>query len=300
MSIALGETRLKLLLIGANGQLGYTLRSALQPLGEIQPLTRQDVDLQDQNKLREIVLALQPDGVINASAYTAVDQAEKEPELAWAINAHAPQTLAEVTKTLGIPFFHVSTDYVFDGRKNTPYLETDTPHPLGVYGQSKLAGEQAIQSVGGDYGIVRTAWVYGVAGKGNFMKTMLRLGQSRDSLGVVMDQVGCPTSTVDLAQAIADLYRVQARGIYHFTNSGVCSWYDFAVAIFEEAEVLGIPLTVKEVKPITTADYPLPAQRPAYSVLSTQKFAQTVGYIPPHWRKSLRIVLSSLSNQSVG
>ena len=288
---------MKLLLIGADGQLGQVLQTACQSLGEIQTLTRQQVDLQDLEQLHTTVLALRPDGVINAAAYTAVDQAEKEPGLAWAINAQAPQTLAEVTHQLGIPFFHVSTDYVFDGQKNTPYLETDTPHPLGVYGQSKLAGEQAIQAVGGDYCILRTAWVYGVTGKGNFMKTMLRLGQSRESIGVVMDQVGCPTSTLDLAQAIADLYRVQAWGIYHFTNSGVCSWYDFAVAIFEEAAGLGIPLTLKEVKPITTADYPTPAQRPAYSVLATQKFTQTVGYIPSHWRKALRVVLNHLGDR---
>ncbi|MFM7189796.1 MAG: SDR family oxidoreductase, partial [Microcystaceae cyanobacterium] len=142
---------MKLLLIGADGQLGQVLQTACQSLGEIQTLTRQQVDLQDLEQLHTTVLALRPDGVINAAAYTAVDQAEKEPGLAWAINAQAPQTLAEVTHQLGIPFFHVSTDYVFDGQKNTPYLETDTPHPLGVYGQSKLAGEQAIQAVGGDY-----------------------------------------------------------------------------------------------------------------------------------------------------
>lgn len=289
----------KLLLIGADGQVGQELRHALASLGTVIPLTRQQLDLSQGEMLRQRIRALQPQAIINAAAYTAVDQAEKEPNLAQQINGIAPPIMAEIAQELGAWFLHISTDYVFDGRKNTPYLETDPPQPLSIYGKSKLAGEIGIQRLGGKNLILRTAWVYGIYGKGNFVKTMLRLGQTREEVRVVADQIGSPTSALDIATAIANLYQVQATGIYHFTNSGVASWFDFAVAIFEEAKAIGIPLQIKQVIPITTADYPTPATRPAYSVLSGQKISQTLGYYPPHWRHSLRNMLKSGQAQGI-
>jgi dTDP-4-dehydrorhamnose reductase len=289
----------KLLLIGADGQVGQELRHALASLGTVIPLTRQQLDLSQGEMLRQRIRALQPQAIINAAAYTAVDQAEKEPNLAQEINGIAPPIMAEIAQELGAWFLHISTDYVFDGTKNTPYLETDPPQPLSIYGKSKLAGEIGIQRLGGKNLILRTAWVYGIYGKGNFVKTMLRLGQTREEIRVVADQIGSPTSALDIATAIDNLYQVQATGIYHFTNSGVASWFDFAVAIFEEAKAIGIPLQIKQVIPITTADYPTPATRPAYSVLSGQKISQTLGYYPPHWRHSLRNMLKSGQAQGI-
>jgi dTDP-4-dehydrorhamnose reductase len=289
----------KLLLIGADGQVGQELRHALASLGTVIPLTRQQLDLSQGEMLRQRIRALQPQAIINAAAYTAVDQAEKKPNLAQQINGIAPPIMAEIAQELGAWFLHISTDYVFDGTKNTPYLETDPPQPLSIYGKSKLAGEIGIQRLGGKNLILRTAWVYGIYGKGNFVKTMLRLGQTREEVRVVADQIGSPTSALDIATAIANLYQVQATGIYHFTNSGVASWFDFAVAIFEEAKAIGIPLQIKQVIPITTADYPTPATRPTYSVLSGQKISQTLGYYPPHWRHSLRNMLKSGQAQGI-
>jgi dTDP-4-dehydrorhamnose reductase len=192
---------------------------------------------------------------------------------------------------------HISTDYVFDGSQSQPYRETDPTQPLGAYGLSKQKGEAAVQAACPNHMIVRTAWVYGVQGKGNFVKTMLRLGKEREELRVVADQIGSPTWAKDLAGAIAQYatkLTPETAGIYHYTNSGVCSWYDFAVAIFEEARLLGFPLKIERVVPITTADYPTPARRPAFSVLSLQKTNALLGTIPPHWRDSLRAMLKEL------
>ncbi|HEY9838738.1 MAG TPA: dTDP-4-dehydrorhamnose reductase, partial [Vampirovibrionales bacterium] len=223
---------------------------------------------------------------------TAVDKAESEPELAMTINGTGVGILAEECHQLGARLIHVSTDYVFDGTQSHPYQETDTTHALGHYGASKLAGEEAIRQVGGDAIILRTAWVYGTGGSGNFVKTMLRLGSQREELGVVTDQVGSPTWTGDLAGAIASMIQLAIpSGTYHYTNSGVASWYDFAIAIFEEAQALNFPLQIQRVKPISTAEYPTPARRPAYSVLSLAKIAATLGTYPPHWRQGLRQML---------
>jgi dTDP-4-dehydrorhamnose reductase len=227
-----------------------------------------------------------------------VDKAETETERANAINGTAPTIMAEAAQQLGAALIHVSTDYIFDGKKNTPYTEDDTPDPINAYGQSKLWGEEGVLKHCDRAMILRTAWVYGAQGKGNFVKTMLRLGAEREELRVVVDQVGTPTWTGDLASAIAQLAQSlksdTLAGIYHFTNSGVTSWYDFAVAIFEEAQQIGFPLQVKQVVPITTAEYPTPAARPAYSVLSTQKISAALGNHPPHWRVSLRQMLQQL------
>jgi dTDP-4-dehydrorhamnose reductase len=206
--------------------------------------------------------------------------------------------MAKSAEKIKAKFLHISTDYVFDGRKNTPYLETDLTNPLGVYGQSKLRGEEEIKTVNSQAIILRTAWVYGSYGKSNFVKTMLRLGKEREELKVVVDQVGSPTWAKDIATAITHLLINvdNPPGIYNFTNSGVASWFDLTKAIFEEAKISGIPLKIQRVIPITTAEYPTPAVRPAYSVLSGQKISQQLDYIPPYWRDSLKAMLNQLFN----
>jgi dTDP-4-dehydrorhamnose reductase len=288
----------RILLTGADGQLGQELQQTLVSLGEVIALTRQELDLSQGEQIRQLVQQIQPTIIVNSAAYTAVDKAESEVDLAQAVNGTAPTIMAEEAEKIGALLLQVSTDYVFDGQKNTPYLETDPTHPLSSYGKSKLAGEMGIQQVTDNYLILRTAWVYGVYGKGNFVKTMLRLGQDREELRVVADQVGSPSWAKDIADAIAQLLQSEATGIYHFTNSGVVSWYDFAIAIFEEARVLGFPLKVQRVIPITTADYPTPAVRPAYSVLSGKKITETLGNYPPYWRDSLRKMLKQLQATS--
>ena len=284
----------RILLTGADGQLGQELQQTLMPLGEVIALTRQELDLSQGEHIRQLVQQIQPAIIVNSAAYTAVDKAESEVDLAQAVNGKAPTIMAEEAEKIGALLLQVSTDYVFDGQKNTPYLETDPTHPLSSYGKSKLAGEVGIQQVTDNYLILRTAWVSGVYGKGHFVKTMLRLGQDREELRVVADQVGSPSWAKDIAEAIAQLLQSETTGIYHFTNSGVVSWYDFAIAIFEEARALGFALKVQRVIPITTADYPTPAVRPAYSVLSGKKITDTLGDYPPYWRDSLRKMLTQL------
>ncbi len=303
---------MRILLIGQDGQVGQELLKTLAPIGERVGVGRSQLDLTQPDQIQQVITEVAPHLIVNAAAYTAVDKAEAEPEVAHAINAAATRKIAELAQQAGAPLIHISTDYVFDGGKNTPYTETDATHPLSVYGQSKLAGEAAIQQVAEQssdfrYAILRTAWVYGVCGKGNFVKTMLRLGAERPEVRVVADQVGTPTWAAEIARAIAtlatqwidptpngDVNSSDLSGIYHFTNSGVTSWYDFAVAIFEEAEALGIPLKLKQVMPITTAEYPTPAQRPAYSVLANQKIQQVLKVPAPQWRQSLRQMLTEL------
>jgi dTDP-4-dehydrorhamnose reductase len=288
----------RILLIGANGQLGRELARTLTPLGEVIGADRQTIDLSDAAGMQQTILAVKPDLIVNAAAYTAVDRAETESELAYLINATAPTILAETACQLNADLIHVSTDYVFDGRKNTPYLEEDPTNPIGVYGKSKLAGEQGIEQRCDRYLILRTAWVYGTYGKINFVKTMLRLGAQREEVRVVVDQIGSPTWAEDIASAIARLVGNSApTGVYHFTNSGVASWYDFASAIFAEAERLGFPLKVQRLVPIATSEYPTPAQRPAYSVLSTKKISAVLDTYPQHWRSGLQQMLAQLFSQ---
>ncbi|MDJ0540949.1 MAG: dTDP-4-dehydrorhamnose reductase [Microcystis sp. M53603_WE2] len=288
----------KVLLIGAKGQVGQELQVTLPFLGEVISIGREELDLTNSEKIGQLIREIHPDYLVNAAAYTAVDKAETEPELAYAINATAPKIMAESAEKIQAKFLHISTDYVFDGRKNTPYLETDLTNPLGVYGQSKLRGEEEIKTVNSQAIILRTAWVYGSYGKSNFVKTMLRLGKEREELKVVVDQVGSPTWSKDIATAITQLLINvdNPAGIYNFTNSGVASWFDLTKAIFEEAKISGIPLKIQRVIPITTAEYPTPAVRPAYSVLSGQKISQQLGYIPPYWRDSLKAMLTQLFN----
>jgi len=286
---------MKILLAGGSGQLAQELQPILLSVGEVISVDRTRLDLSQPESIRQAMADIQPDLVVNAGAYTAVDKAESEPELARAVNGIAPGILAEECEKLGASLIHFSTDYVFDGSKSSAYLETDSTNPLGIYGESKLAGEEAIRKAGNRHIIIRTAWVYGNCGKGNFVKTMLRLGKEREEIRVVADQIGSPTWTGDLAAATAQIMPaigLEDFGTYHYTNSGVCSWYDFAIAIFEEAEKLGFPLKVQRVIPITTVEYPTPAKRPAFSVLSTVKISALLGTYPPHWRQGLRQMLA--------
>lgn len=301
-----------ILLIGSQGQVGRELRSRLSAYGHVTALARPEIDLSEPESLRgpmeRALTAQAPRLVINAAAYTAVDRAEQEPALSDAINHQAPRVMAETCAQLGARFIHISTDYVFDGQATRPYSEADPPNPVGTYGKTKLAGEQAIQAVAAQhtdfaYAIVRTAWVYGVGGKGNFVKTMLRLGATQPEVRVVADQVGSPTWAADLAQALSRLgHQLTSTGlgsgIYHYTNNGVISWYDFAVAIFEEAQALGYPLKLQSVVPIRTVDYPTLAQRPSYSVLDCGKISASLGACPPDWRPSLRLMLQELYTQT--
>jgi dTDP-4-dehydrorhamnose reductase len=294
-----------ILLIGNAGQVGWELQQTLSPLGKVTGVARDRLDLSQPDRLRDWVKETQPALIVNAAAYTAVDKAETDVDTATAVNVTAPAVLAELAQQIGAELIHISTDYVFDGQHYLPYLESDRTAPLGIYGKTKLAGEQAITAIAQQhpdwhYGILRTAWVYGTHGKGNFVKTMLRLGAEREELRVVCDQIGTPTWAVEIAKAIATLSKQMLSespmdsGIYHFTNSGVASWYDFAIAIFEEARALGFPLKVRRVIPITTPEYPTPAQRPAFSVLSCQKITPLLGAAPPQWRQSLREMLQEL------
>ena len=287
----------RILLIGSQGQVGSELIQPLAALGELINPNRQDLDLSDSASVSQVIEHIHPDVIVNAAAYTAVDKAETEKELAFAINAIAPKIMAESAAKLGARLLHISTDYVFDGKKNTPYTEDDPTNPLGSYGQSKLAGETHIRQSCDRHIILRTAWVYGVYGKGNFVKTMLGLGKERKTISVVYDQIGSPTWAKDIADAILLLLKTDNIGTYHFTNSGLASWFDFAVAIFEEARSMGFSLTVEEVLPIPTAAYPTPAQRPAYSVLANQKITDLLGQVCPYWRNSLREMLQQLLQQ---
>ncbi len=289
----------KILVTGITGQVGQELQHSLKGCGELFCLARQQMDLADENSIRNTIRAIQPTLIVNPAAYTAVDKAETEIELATAINGSAPRIIAEEAEKLNATVIHISTDYVFDGTKNTPYLPEDTTNPIGAYGKTKLMGEIGVRDNCTRHLILRTAWVYGARGHGNFVKTMLQLGANREELRVVADQIGSPTHSKDIAATIASLIEKIDRqdfpwGTYHFTNSGVASWYDFAVAIFIEAKQLGFPLQVRQVIPITTTDYPTPAQRPAYSVLSNQKISQLLETNPPHWRSSLQQMLLEL------
>lgn len=292
----------KILILGTTGQLGQELLDTLPTKDNVIACDRNQVDLTVPDTIQSAITHYQPELIINAAAFTAVDKAEQEPDLAFAVNAIAPRVMAETAQQIGASLIHVSTDYVFDGHNHLPYREIDSTQPLGVYGRSKLAGEVAVQQACDRSIILRTAWVYSTYGEGNFVKTMLKLGREREEIRVVMDQIGTPTWAWQIASVISQLvplvtgatFDLEETGIYHCTNSGVASWYDFAIAIFEESQQIGFPLQVKHIQPITTEEFPTLAQRPAYSVLSNQKLNSVLGDPAPHWRSSLRQMLSQL------
>jgi dTDP-4-dehydrorhamnose reductase len=288
---------MRILITGADGQVGQDLQRVLLPLGEVIAAGRSQLDLAVPNTLVSTLEGIRPDVIVNAAAYTAVDRAESEPDLAMTVNGVAPGILAATAQDLGALLIHISTDYVFDGEHSHPYQETDAANPLGVYGQTKLQGEIAVRTACVTHCVLRTAWVYGTFGKSNFVKTMLRLGSEREEIRVVTDQIGSPTWSYDLAGAISHLiahWQPTLAGTYHFTNSGVASWYDFAIAIFEEAKALGFPLQIQRVIPIPSSGYPTPARRPAYSVLCGDKLSALMGTPAPYWRHSLRQMLAEL------
>ncbi|WP_413200029.1 dTDP-4-dehydrorhamnose reductase [Nostoc piscinale] len=290
-----------ILLLGSNGQVGQELQKILTLQHKIIASARPEIDLTQPDSLRQIIRDIQPKIIINAAAYTAVDKAETEPELATAVNATAAEIIAQETKKLGSFLINISTDYVFDGQQSQPYKETDATNPVNIYGKTKLAGEIAITQTTPHHIILRTAWVYGSFGKSNFVKTMLRLGKERPEIKVVTDQIGSPTWARDIAGVIAQIIpqlTPEIAGTYHYTNSGVISWYDFAVAILEEAQQIGFPLTVQNIVPITTAEYPTLARRPAYAVLACGKISQVLGTHPPYWRHSLRLMLKEWLSKS--
>ena len=274
---------MRILVLGRHGQVGAALTQSMQGLGELIALDRAQLDLSNPDVIRTALRELQPQMIINAAAYTAVDAAESDEATAFQVNAEAPRVIAEESERLGAALIHYSTDYVFDGGKQGSWLEDDAPAPLSVYGRSKLAGEQAITDVGGSHLILRTSWVYGLHGK-NFLLTMLKLAETRDELAIVDDQIGAPTWAVTIADATAAIIRDSGEsaqlaalsGIYHLCAGGHTSWFGFAQAIFAHASIERKP----KLRPITTAEYPTPAKRPSNSMLNTDKFRHTFGDLP--------------------
>jgi len=284
---------MKLLVIGANGQLGWALGEKGKGGDfDMEHVDLPDFNITDQENVSAQVEKSMPDLVINASAYTAVDKAESESELAFAVNEKGPAYLADACAAHDIPMIHVSTDYVFDGEKKTPYLESDPVSPIGVYGKSKAAGDDAIRNKLASHIIIRTAWLYGTHGQKNFVKTMLRLGGEHEALRVVADQHGCPTYAADLAEAILTISHqildgLKGRwGTYHYCGGGSTSWHGFAEEIFSIANTR-VSLKVRHVEPVTTADYPTPTKRPANSVLDCSLIQQNFGVETSPWKESL-------------
>ncbi|HEX2629128.1 MAG TPA: dTDP-4-dehydrorhamnose reductase [Chitinophagaceae bacterium] len=289
----------KIIVTGANGQLGSELKvlSSSLPQYEFVFVTREQLPIDDEKAVNDLLNTHNPTWLVNCAAYTAVDKAEAEKEQAFRINGYATGVLAAACKTIDCRFIHVSTDYVFDGNGTSPYKENDPVDPLGVYGSSKLEGEKLAMEKNPGSIIIRTSWVYSEFGK-NFVKTMLKLMSERESLNVVNDQVGSPTYAADLADAILQIvqytqinsYPPDTAGIYHYANTGVISWYDFATAI---KEIAGSKCVVN---PIPTSQYPTPAKRPSYSVFDTQKIQNTFGIELRSWKDSLRKCISQLQS----
>lgn len=286
-----------MLLFGAAGQVGVELQSALAPLANVVPVVRGagegalgalSVDLCDLSAIAACIRRERPDVVVNAAAHTAVDRAEDEPELAFRVNAEAPGAMSLACAAIDAPLIHISTDYVFDGGASRPYVEADAVSPTSAYGRSKLAGEDAVRASGARHVIVRTAWVYALHGR-NFLRTMLRLASEREELSVVDDQVGSPTPAWLIAEGIGALVRKGDIGAetLHLVASGEVSWCGFARQIFVEAHARGLIPRIPHVNPITTAEYPTPARRPAYSVLSNGAFEARAGMSLPTWRDAL-------------
>lgn len=282
---------MNILITGCNGQLGNELQLLEKNYPNHQWLNTdvEELDITNQLAVNQFVAENEVDGIVNCAAYTAVDKAESDRQLATALNTEAPAYLAAAIEKRGGWLLHISTDYVFDGTNHTPYVETDTPCPDSVYGSTKLAGEMGVMKFCRKTMIIRTGWLYSTFGN-NFVKTMLRLGRERDKLGVVFDQVGTPTYAHDLAQAIMTAIEQGVKpGIFHFSDEGVCSWYDFAKAIHRMAGINSC-----QVSPLHTEEYPTPASRPHYSVLDKTKIKQTYGIVIPQWEESLQKCLERM------
>ncbi len=283
---------MKILLSGANGQLGRCFQDLVSKTDTVLALGSQELDISNLQAVIAVAEEFRPDIIINAAAYTAVDKAESDTERAAVVNCHGPENLALAAKQVGARMVHVSTDYVFDGSGSVPYLETDAVNPLGVYGQTKLAGELLVRSILPDAIILRTAWVFSEYGN-NFVKTMLRLAGERNELGIVADQIGCPTYAGDIASAIYSLIEKNAPGgIYHYCGDEKISWAGFAEAIFDYATQAGKLASKPIINHIDTSSYPTPAKRPVYSVLSTKKIESY--YPPSDWKVALKQVIDSL------
>jgi dTDP-4-dehydrorhamnose reductase len=282
----------KALVTGAGGQVAKAWIAAAPAGWSITAAERATLDITDEAAVEATVAALAPDLILNAAAYTAVDRAESEPDLAFAANRDGAGYLAAAARRAGARFIHISTDFVFDGHGGRPYRPDDAARPAGVYGVSKLAGEAAVLAAKPDALIVRTAWVYGPGG-GNFLATMLRLMASRPEVMVVADQIGTPTSTFTLAAVLWAFAATDAKGVWHYTDAGAASWYDFAVAIAEEAVAAGVLESAPPIRPITSAEYPTPVVRPPYGVLDKSASFALLGPAP-HWRVALRAVLQEM------
>jgi dTDP-4-dehydrorhamnose reductase len=291
---------LRVLLTGAAGQLGQALIASCPAQTTLLPLDRRALDLSDANACARAISEFSPDWVINAGAYTAVDRAEAEPELAMAVNAGAPAAFAQVLQESGGRLLQVSTDFVFNGSQGFPYQPQQPVDPLGVYGASKASGEAAVQNCldPSRFCILRTSWLYGPIGH-NFLNTMLRLHAEREQIGVVADQVGCPTATPGLAQACWAVLENGVSGLHHWSDAGAATWYDFALAIGELAAAAGLLNHTATVQPITTADYPTPARRPSYSLLDCNETRAVLGVAVSDWRTHLAAVIHQRASSLV-
>ncbi|MFG6656277.1 dTDP-4-dehydrorhamnose reductase [Scandinavium sp. M-37] len=293
---------MNILLFGKTGQVGWELQRSLAPLGHLIAVdvhsTEYCGDFSNPEGVAETVRRIKPDVIVNAAAHTAVDKAESEPEFAQLLNATSVESIAKEAEKIGAWVVHYSTDYVFPGNGETPWVETDETAPLNVYGETKLAGEKALQDNCTKHLIFRTSWVY--AGKGNnFAKTMLRLAKERKELSVINDQVGAPTGAELLADCTAHAIRVamnrpEVAGLYHLVASGTTTWYDYAALVFEEARIAGVELALEQLKPVNTDAYPTPARRPNNSRLDTQKFQQNFELILPSWEMGVKRMLAEL------
>lgn len=297
---------MRILVCGAGGQVGHELVDRANKYGlEALSMTREQLDITHADQVAAVMALLKPGMIINAAAYTHVDNAETHREQAFAINREGAARLAEAARQAAIPLLHISTDYVFSGEAREPYREEDEVAPTGVYGASKLAGEEAIRAVLDEHLILRTSWVYGAHGH-NFVKTMLRLGRQRDSLSVVADQFGCPTEAGSIADVLLQLAQRYARegalawGLYHYSGRSPCTWFDFAVEIFRQAAAKGMLPKQPQVSSITTAQYPTPARRPAWSVLDCTRFETTFGINTHDWHDDLSVVLDALATVEAG
>ncbi len=285
---------MKILVTGNTGQLGSEMVSMLMADGaNVTGIDSKALDFCQPTQVKDWISAFKPDWVINCAAYTNVDLAEQEQEKSFTINCDAARSLAEGVRSCNGRLVHISTDYIFDGRQSHPYSEEDKPNPLGSYGRSKLAGEEAVLDVLPDATIVRTGWVYGVHGN-NFVKTILNLAAESDEIRVVDDQLGSPTWTNDIAKVICYLVNDDVSGVYNFTNEGVASWYDLAYEVVTIAARIGYPIKAGHVRPIPASDYTTLAERPHYSVLDKRKIRTVIDYAIPHWRESLANMMMQL------